>query len=138
MRKLKLFMFIYNHNDIDLKIIMSYTELITALDDKSNKILNLNLILDSCLESSEEFGHMMEDLYDEPMEYDTSKCESLHKSLQDIFDIIVKYDTTHIDTLILSNKFNINLNEMSRCESLLTLYQKIRNSFSGVKIINFV
>ena len=131
-------MSIYNHNNINLNIIMSHTELITALDDKSNKILNLNLVLDSCLESSEEFGRMMEDLYDGPMEYDTSKCESLHKSLQDIFDIIVKYDTTHIDTLILSNKFNINLNEMSRCESLLTLYQKIRNSFSGIKIINFV
>jgi hypothetical protein len=111
---------------------MSYNELITSLSNKSNKILNLKFELNICLKNSEEFGCRMEETYNEPMEYTTSKCESLHSSLREILNIISKYDTTHIDTLILSNKFNIYLNERKNCDALQLLYKQIVNSFDVV------
>lgn len=71
----------------------------------SNGVLDLTEPFLEKLESAEEYGLRMMRMYEEYMEYVTSRCEAIDIFLGELTDKVSNMDLSHIRILKIPNKF---------------------------------
>jgi hypothetical protein len=88
------------------------------------------------LGDAEEYGKMMEEMYDEYNEYTTSRCESMHHFLEKMNDKFIKNNNNNIKSVKIPKIFFDEINE-SKCKYLHELYSKFISLFNK-DAINYV
>ena len=96
----------------------------------SDNQIDITYETNSIMERADEYGNEMEELYNEPIEYETSKCEVIDMWITELIRSIQKIDTdlTKITDLYIDDEFIIQVKScQSTNKSMCELYSYFPN-----------